>query len=495
MKSLLPLFLLLFIACNPGVEPHEKGKALATKYCGSCHLQVSPALLDKETWTQHVLPAMAPKLGIGVWHDTSYYPASIKNEGAVSFEDWMEIVAYYKALAPDSLEPAKVPVPLKEDGNWFSIKEPVWNDTMAIATTTMVSVNPYNGSLYSATDRNASLLTWDKALQSSLVMKLQSAAVDMNWEGKDTALLTCIGNLRAIDAPKGTLWKIMPGAPADQQVQTIGLGLPRPVRSVAADFNRDGRMDYLVCGFGHNYGGLYLLEQKADGDYDKRAVSEVPGAIHAVPGDFNGDGWQDVMVLFAAADEGIWLFLNDHKGGFESKNLLRFPPVYGSTGFQVLDLNKDGKPDIVYTAGDNADYSMILKPYHGVYVYLNKGDFKYESAYFYPINGCTKAIAADFDGDGDLDIATIAFFADLQHHPVEKFIYFEQIHALQFVPHAVAQLVTKGRWICMETGDYDQDGDPDILLGNYSAGFIIQEHLKPDWNVHQPVILLENNRK
>ena len=489
MKSLLPLLLLIFIACNQE-EPHAKGKALATKYCGSCHLPVSPALLDKDTWTQHVLPAMAPRLGIGVWHDTSYYPASAK--GAVTFNEWMEIVAYYKALAPDSLLPAKAPAALEEDGNWFSIKKPIWQDTVAIATTTMVSVNPYNGNIYSGTD---ALLKWDSTLQSSLVIKLESPAVDMRWEEKDTALLTCIGNLRAIDAPKGTLWKMMPNAPADEQVQTVGLGLPRPVQSIAADFNKDGRMDYMVCGFGHNYGGLYLLQQKPDGDYDKRAVWEVPGAIHAVPGDFNGDGWQDVMVLFAAADEGIWLFLNDHKGGFQSKNLLRFPPVYGSTGFEVVDWNKDGKPDILYTAGDNADYSMILKPYHGVYVYLNKGDFTYEQTYFYPINGCTKAIAADFDGDGDLDIATIAFFADLQHHPAEKFIYFEQTQAMQFVPHSVAQLATEGRWICMETGDYDQDGDTDILLGNYSAGFIIQDHFKPDWNVHQPVILLENIKK
>jgi hypothetical protein len=395
-------------------------------------------------------------------------------------------------MAPDSLLPADVSVPLEEDGKWFSILQPVWNDTTTIATTTMVSVNPYNGDLYSSTDGKPSLLGWDKRLVSKPVMKLESGAVDMNWEGKDTALLTCIGNLRAVDAPKGTLWKVMP---EDSAVQTIGLGLPRPVQSIAADFNKDGRMDYLVCGFGHNYGGLYLLEQKADEDYEKRAVWEVPGAIHAVTGDYNKDGWPDVMVLFAAADEGIWLFLNDKKGGFQSKNLLRFPPVYGSTSFQVVDWNKDGKPDILYTAGDNADYSMIMKPYHGVYVYLNKGDFTFEQAYFYPINGCTKAIATDFDGDGDLDIAAIAFFADMKHHPVEKFIYFEQTGALKFRPHAIAQLAKAGRWICMDVGDYDQDGDTDIILGNYSAGFLIQGPFKPDWNIHQPVIVLENIKK
>lgn len=487
MKSLPFLSLIFLIACNPR-EPHEKGKELATKYCGSCHLPVSPALLDKDTWTKHVLPAMAPKVGIGVWHGDQYYPAAQK--GAVSFEEWTEIVAYYKDLAPDKLSP--VNKPLEEDSSTFSIKLPVWLEYKSTtATTAMVSI--HNKTIYSSRDEAATMWTWDQQLKPTIGMKLESAAVDMDWIANDTALLTCIGNLRAVDAPKGTLWKFVPGAKENEQVQTIGLGLPRPVQSLATDFNKDGKMDYLVCGFGHNYGGLYILQQKADGDYDKRSVWEVPGAIHAVTGDFNNDGWPDIMALFAYADEGIWLFLNDHKGGFQSRNLLRFPPVYGSTSFQVVDWNKDGKPDILYTAGDNADYSMILKPYHGVYIYLNKGDFTYEQKYFYPINGCTKAIAADFDNDGDLDIATIAFFADLQYQPAEKFIWFEQTKDLQFTPRAIKNLGKEGRWICMDVGDFDEDGAPDIVLGNYSRGFIIQDNFKPDWNTGQPIVLLKNN--
>lgn len=498
LKTLRPFILIIasitiYSSCS--LSKQEKGKLLAEKYCGSCHLAVSPTMLDKVTWTQHVLPAMAPKLGIGVWHENEYFLKPTKEAANISIEDWKNIVAYYQELAPDTLAPAKAPQPLAEDLQLFDLLRPDTAGHTQTATTTMVSVNPFTGDVYSSEEYGTTLYKWDGQKKSSPAIKLQSTAVDMNWRAADTALLTCIGNMRAVDVPTGVLWEVHPGEEESRQVKTIGMGLPRPVQSIAADFNKDGRMDYLVCGFGHNYGGLYVLQQTADEEYTKRAVWEVPGAIHTVVDDFDKDGWPDIMALFAYGDEGIWLFRNDHQGGFKQQQLLRFPPVQGSTGFQVVDMNKDGLPDILYTSGDNGDYSMELKPFHGVYLYLNKGDFKYEQAWFYPVNGCTKAMAADFDQDGDLDIASIAFFADLKRRPAEKFILFSQDQSMQFIPHVMPALTGAGRWICMDVGDYDRDGDADIVLGNYSKGFIIQDDFKPDWDVNIPFIMLRNKTK
>ncbi len=94
-------------------------------------------------------------------------------------------------------------------------------------------------------------------------------------------------------------------------------------------------MDWVICGEGFKSGGVYLLTQNKDHSFSQSSISGRSGAVQAVAGDFNNDGWQDVMVLFGSGDEGLWLFLNDHKGGFTSKNLLRFPPVYGSSSFSV----------------------------------------------------------------------------------------------------------------------------------------------------------------
>jgi hypothetical protein len=190
----------------------------------------------------------------------------------------------------------------------------------------------------------------------------------------------------------------------------------------------------------------------------------------------------------------ITLFLNDHKGGFTTQTLLRFPAVYGSSSFQLIDLNHDGKPDILYTCGDNSDYSKVLKPYHGVYIFTNQGNWKFKQTYFYHINGCTKAIAADFSHNGNLDIATIAYFADFAHQPEEGFTYLEQTGLNQYRAHRVP-IDQYGRWLTMEVADVDGDGYDDVILGNFAAtgrGLVNQSGFARKWDMHIPLVILKN---
>jgi len=41
------------------------------------------------------------------------------------------------------------------------------------------------------------------------------------------------------------------------------------------------------------------------------------------------------------------LFTNKGNGKFQQEEVVRFPPIYGSSFFELVDLNKDGHPDII----------------------------------------------------------------------------------------------------------------------------------------------------
>ncbi|QJD78955.1 FG-GAP repeat domain-containing protein [Spirosoma rhododendri] len=467
-----------------------EGEALAKQYCGSCHLPVSPAMLDKTTWKNQVLPAMAPKLGLEVWQKTHYFrPAS----ASISQTDWDKLRTYYETLAPDSLHPASDQTKSADDWAGFSLLKP-GESTGNTATTTMVAFDPAQQQVYSSNETDAGLYRWGRNLKPERLRTLPSPAVQarfINDNSKPERIaLTCIGTMLAVDQPAGQLIELAPDQANDPTVLTQQL--PRPIESTPGDFNHDGLTDWLVCGFGHNMGGLYLLRQRPDHQFDKQVIRNVAGATQVITGDFNRDGWLDCMALFAHADEGIWLFTNDQHGGFTERMVLRFPPVYGSTSFQLIDMNRDGRLDIIYTAGDNSDYSRILKPYHGIYIFLNDGHDQYKQQTFLPLNGCTKAVAADFDKDGDLDIAAIAFFADLGPASPQTFVYYEGQPAQTFRRHHLP-ISQYGRWICMDVNDWDHDGNLDIALGNFSRGFLNSPAYKPTYDSYLPLIVLQNN--
>ncbi|UOE50780.1 VCBS repeat-containing protein [Mucilaginibacter sp. SMC90] len=466
-------------------------KKTAFKHCGSCHEPPDASLLDSVTWDKYILPAMGAKLGMQPFMDQ--YIAGPR--ATLSLADWTKIVVYYRYASPKKLKIPKSRAVL--DSAIFSVRRPVYTDKKSgEAITTMVKFNPNDKHFYTG-DAGNKLYRWNSDLTATLIKKFYSPITDATFYKSATepngAVITCIGILPPNDQLKGTLTNI----DLDKKSKDTSLvvdSLPRPVKSAAADFNKDGLTDYVSCGFGRDRGGLFLLQQQPNHTFKSKVIRAIPGPEVVYTGDFNGDGWPDIACLFAQADEGIWMFFNDKKGGFNIQNVMRFPSVYGSSSFQLIDFNHDGKLDIVYTCGDNNDYSPIFKPYHGVYIFINQGNWKFKQSYFYQINGCSKAIAADFDNDGDLDLAVIAFFPDYKYHPTESFTYHEQFAPGKFKVHEVPVNLL-GRWISMDVGDIDGDGDTDIVLGNFSVGaqgLLNQKDYKPDWNMYEPIIVLQN---
>lgn len=479
---------------KPSGDTVADGGKLVKKYCTSCHELVPADALTKDVWKFHALPSMAHYLGLSTY-GTEYFKKRPDSAG-VSLLEWQAIQNYYKKVAPQNPIPPKPAAALLNDWAGFTLKKPEAGKD--IAYTTLVAVDSSTHKLYTSDFVTNKLYEWNSDLKGHVIASLPSGAVSAtfvkNKNGAHQGVFSCIGQIMQMDFPDGRVMKVNLDK-AGSEPELIQSDLQRPVQTLTGDFNKDGLSDWVILGQGLKLGGVYLFEQNADHTFKQSIISKSTGAVQAVAGDFNNDGWPDLMVLFGSGNEGLQLFLNNHNGGFTARRLLRFPPVYGSSSFQLVDMNHDGKPDLVYTCGYNYHDSRILKPYHGLYIFTNQGDWNFKQSYFYPIDGCTKAIAADFDGDGDIDIATSAFFADMKNKPAEEFIYFEQDRPMSFKPHAIP--VSKyGHWMCMDAGDMNGDGKTDIVLGNYAEGFMFQQNFKPAWDTKLPFIVLENhNRK
>jgi hypothetical protein len=489
MKCAPLVCLVLLISCASKESTQER---LAQQHCSSCHVFPEPALLDKQTWDQHVFPEMAFRMGLDMSQlmnikrdEAPYVMQSLPRSDIVTAEEFESIRQYFLRHAPDSLQRSNDfnTEPL-DQFEAVTLRLPGFRGSPLI---TMLSADTVSKKIWVGT-RQSRLLgySYDWRLQDSVA--LPSPASSIIFRPED-ALVSAMGIMDPNDQPKGRILRYAKG-----KVDVIADSLRRPVHVEEGDMNHDGMNDLVVCAFG-NYGGELVVLQKTGDElgYIRHTVSFLPGARKVIVRDFNNDGRPDILAQFAQGDEQISLLTNAGNFNFRITKLLRFTPVMGSSYFEIADFNNDGHWDILYTNGDNADYSVILKPYHGVHIYLNDGHNQFKESWFHEMPGCSKAIARDFDGDGDLDIAAISFFPAFKESPERGFIYFRN-DGNGFSPQ-VTPMGGAARWLVMDAVDIDNDTDMDIILGALNFNDGTTPDLARQW-ASQPVdiLVLKNNR-
>lgn len=484
---------------SPEADP--SGKELAKTYCAMCHLFPEPSLLDKNTWKEKVLPNMGWRLGIRNPGDDPYegmdseetqlvkaqniYPL----QAVLRKENWQKIVDYYTAASPQKPLPQKGVLPIHDTLTQFNAEE-VYIGKKITPKTCMVKFDPSTSFLFVG-DANNEVYAINNKLEAVGLWKTKSPAVDIDFSIPDVLRFACIGSISPSDKKEGEASVVGPGV-ATSKPPIYGFeNLARPVQFANADLNQDGVKDLIICQFGNHIGKLSWFE---NGDPKKEhLIINQPGARKVIVKDFNGDGKPDIIALMAQAKEELLLFLNEGNGNFTEKILAQFPPVYGVSYFELADFNQDGHPDILLTNGDNWDLSPIKKYYHGIRILMNDGKNNFKEKLFIPFYGASKAMAFDFDGDGHLDIAAISFYDD-PDKPEQSFMYLENKGNLKFTA-STTKLAAKGKWLTMDIGDFDNDGDTDIFLGSFIYNIAEFSKLVSSGAESFPQILFLKNNK
>ncbi len=214
-------------------------------------------------------------------------------------------------------------------------------------------------------------------------------------------LLTCFLTLMALAA-------VISGADVySQSPLFISTGSPVTVGEgsghlVLADINRDGHLDLVSQHLQRHM----VAVQLGDGTGRFTAAPGSPITLDYSPGDIevgdvNKDGLLDLGVTSSERDA-VDIFLGQGSGRFNpapgSPFLVSPSPEFNTHGLQFVDINEDGKLDIITTSNTRNSFSTLLGN--------GRGGFSQGPTSTFPAREGRYAFAfGDLDADGHLDAA------------------------------------------------------------------------------------------
>lgn len=429
------------------------------RFCGDCHALPDPASFPREDWPREVRQGYV------------FYERSLRTDLPRPPEG--DAVRFFQASAPQALviDRAAERVETAPAIVFERLRLASGSERPAPAIAHLVW-HPDERVLFTSDMRSGEVTRWTIAadggdrhgeISGNVVARVAHACrLTPTSTGSDPQgwLLADLGSFHVVDHDRGRVLRIA----AEGAVETLVTGLSRVVE--ARPWPPTGGM--VVAEFGwRDTGALRLLPPEGG---EGTVLDARHGSLGVRVIDLDSDGHDDIVCAFAQEHETVDVYWGREGGVPEHATIHRFPdPSWGSGGFDLADIDADGRIDILHVNGDMMD-SGLAKPFHGVRWLRNTGDRRFECREIARIPAASQATAADLDCDGDLDIVVSALHPRAGAAPGGTFaalVWLEQVADGSFAPHTIA--LDTCDHAAFSLGDADGDGLTDIIAGVWRA--------------------------
>ncbi len=226
------------------------------------------------------------------------------------------------------------------------------------------------------------------------------------------------------------------------------------------DYDNDGDLDILLTG--NTYPDIIskIYRNNGDNTFTEQTGISLTGVYYSSVawGDYDNDGDLDILLTGLTGNDAISkIYCNNGNNTFTEQTSIALPGVFHSS-VAWGDYDNDGDLDILLTG---AGTSYISK------IYRNNGDNTFTEQTSIALTGVVGGSAAwgDYDNDGDLDILLTGenyFQADISK------IY--RNNGDNTFTEQTSIALTGVYYSSVAWGDYDNDGDLDILLTGLTTG-------------------------
>ena len=307
------------------------------------------------------------------------------------------------------------------------------------------------------------------------------AAGDLNGDGKTDIVLAnyrCKGRA-CVDGSVSVLLGNSDGS--FQAANNYDSGAIDAMSLALGDLNGDGRLDVVVAdeclSTTDCRGFIGVLLGNGDGTFQKPVLYYSGGyeALSLKVADVNGDGRPDLLVANSCTQDSscssgggvVGVLLGNGDGTFQPASSFA-TGGNGATSLAVGDINADGKPDVVVT--NSCPTNGCTSGIGVVGVLLGNGDGTFLSPALYSSGGykANSVTIADFNGDGNLDIAVLNNCADSSCSTtgtVAVLIGSGDGTFLSGLAYGSSGYLASS----IASGDVNGDGKPDLLITNDCA--------------------------